>query len=188
VSPNNGPIGGGTNVVITGGIFDGGSVVLVDGVAVVTVYIDPNHVQVTMPPHAPGLVDVEVRNSDGQVSNKDHYTYGAFTATPTRIPDFYQQPELIKERGVYPNPFSDKTHLFFTLRVDAEVALAIYNVAGEPIFTKSYTCKAGPNEVVWEGLNEVAAKCSSGVYLVRARAAGIDQSNGSYWTTVVIVR
>lgn len=101
---------------------------------------------------------------------------------------FYQQPELIKERGVYPNPFKDRVRIFFALRVGAEVALGIYNVAGEPIFTKSYACKAGVNEIIWEGLNEVAQKCASGVYLVRARAEGLDRSSGSFWTTVVIVR
>jgi len=136
-----------------------------------------------------GPVNLQVQNPDGQQSNVKVFTYvDQPTATPTPTLPFYQQPELIKERGVYPNPFSDKTHLFFTLRVDAVVSLAIYNVAGEPIFTKSYQCTAGVNQVVWEGLNEALQKCSSGVYMVRARAEGIDQTSGTYWTTVVIVR
>jgi hypothetical protein len=101
---------------------------------------------------------------------------------------FYQQPELIRERGVYPNPFTDKVRLYFTLRVDAVAKLTIYNVAGEPIIFMERPGKAGANEIIWEGLNELGARCSSGVYLLNLRAEGLDGTTGGYWTHVVIVR
>jgi len=108
--------------------------------------------------------------------------------SPTRAIQFYQQPELIRERGVYPNPFTDKVRLYFTLRVDALAKLTIYNVAGEPIIRLERDCKFGTNELVWEGINELGGRCSSGVYIVNLRAEGIDHSVGGYWTNVVIVR
>ena len=101
---------------------------------------------------------------------------------------FYQQPELIKERGIYPNPFSDKARIYFTLRVDAEVKLYIYNVAGEVIFIKDYPGKSGVNEILWDGINEVGARCASGVYILRLQAEGVDRSSGGYWATVAIQR
>jgi hypothetical protein len=78
--------------------------------------------------------------------------------------------------------------LYFTLRVDAYTKLVIYNVAGEPIITKDYNGKFGANEMVWEGLNELGARCSSGVYIIHLMAEGVDGSAGGYWTNVVIAR
>lgn len=101
---------------------------------------------------------------------------------------FYQQPELIKEKGVYPNPFSDKARFYFMLRVDAVAKLIIYNVAGEVVYVKEAAGKAGPNELIWEGLNDLGGRCATGIYVVNLKAEGIDRSTGGYWTHVVIMR
>lgn len=101
---------------------------------------------------------------------------------------FYQQPDLIEERGVYPNPFSDRVHLYFTLRVDSAAKLIIYNVAGEVVYVLARDLKAGPQELLWEGINDVGSRCSSGVYIVDLKASGADGSAGGYWTNVAIVR
>jgi len=111
-----------------------------------------------------------------------------FTISPTKAIQFYQQPELIRERGVYPNPFTDRVRLYFTLRVDAQAKLHIYNVAGEPILSLESAGKAGANEIIWQGLNEIGARCASGVYILNLRAEGVDGSAGGYWTNVVITR
>jgi thiazole synthase ThiGH ThiG subunit len=34
-----------------------------------------------------------------------------------------QQDKLIKVQGIYPNPFSDRVRVYYTLRVDAAVAM-----------------------------------------------------------------
>jgi hypothetical protein len=101
---------------------------------------------------------------------------------------FYQQPDIIEDRGVYPNPFADKAHIYFTLRVDAEASLTVYNVAGEPIFTRHYAGTAGKNEILWDGINEASNRCASGVYILHLQAEGVDRSSGGYWVTVAIQR
>jgi uncharacterized repeat protein (TIGR01451 family) len=111
-----------------------------------------------------------------------------FSASPTRMIAFYQQEELLKEHGLYPNPFSDQVRVFFTLRTAAEARLAIYNVAGEPIVHLSRDLPAGKNEILWDGSNDGGARCASGVYLLRLEATGLDGTSGSYWTSAVIQR
>jgi uncharacterized repeat protein (TIGR01451 family) len=111
-----------------------------------------------------------------------------FSASPTFSVKFYQQPDLVEERGVYPNPFSDKVRLYFSLRVSALVRFTVYNVAGEPLFRLEVPGQPQKNEVVWDGVNDAGARCASGVYILRVQAEGIDGSNGGYWTTVVIQR
>jgi uncharacterized repeat protein (TIGR01451 family) len=112
----------------------------------------------------------------------------SFTASPTKLTNFYQQPELVKDRGIYPNPFSDRARIYFTLRVASEVKLTIYNVAGEPIFVRSYTEAANKREILWEGINEAGGRCASGVYILRLDAQGDDGTTGYYWATMAIQR
>lgn len=112
----------------------------------------------------------------------------SFTASPTKATNFYQQPELVKERGIYPNPFSDRARIYFTLRVASDAKLTIYNVAGEPIFTQSYPSTAGKNEILWDGINEAGSRCASGVYILRLDAQGYDGTSGHYWASLAIQR
>lgn len=114
--------------------------------------------------------------------------YVSPTISPSAVIDFYQQPELIKERGIYPNPFVETAHIYFNLRVDATVKLYIYNVAGEVIFIKDYPFKTGPEEILWDGINELGGRCASGVYILHLKATGVDRSSGGYWTQVAIQR
>lgn len=111
-----------------------------------------------------------------------------FTISPTPAIKFYQQSDLIKERGIYPNPFTDRAKIFFTLRVQAVAKLYVYNVAGEPLFVREYPGVAGPNLIDWDGVNNDGARCASGVYILRLQAQGVDHSTGGYWATVSIQR
>lgn len=111
-----------------------------------------------------------------------------FTATPTSALKFYQQSDLIKERGIYPNPFTDRAKIYFTLRVDAVAKLYVYNVAGEPLFVREFAGRAGPNLIDWDGVNNEGARCASGIYILRLQAIGVDHSTGGYWASVAIQR
>ena len=96
----------------------------------------------------------------------------------TRTPDYYEQPNIIELIGMAPNPFSEQIRMMVKARVAAELTLDIYNVAGEIIFTKNYGLNAGYNQVLWDGINEVGARCSSGIYIFHARAVGQGQISG----------
>jgi hypothetical protein len=94
----------------------------------------------------------------------------------------------VEEHGVYPNPFSDRAHLYFTLRSPAQARVDVYNIAGEPIASLSQACAAGKNDLLWDGSNGNGGRCASGVYVLRVHADGMDGTTGSYWSSVVIQR
>ena len=108
--------------------------------------------------------------------------------SPTKAVNFYQQPALVVEKGIYPNPFSDQAKLYFNLRVNAHLDLQFYNVAGEPVYRLETDGVAGPNQAVWRGVNEVGARCASGVYILHLTAVGVDQSSGDFWADLVVMR
>jgi hypothetical protein len=101
---------------------------------------------------------------------------------------FYQQPALVVEKGIYPNPFSDTAKIYFNLRVAAHLRLQFYNVAGEPVYHLELDAQAGQNQALWQGINQVGARCASGVYILHLTAVGIDQTSGGFWANLVIMR
>ena len=101
---------------------------------------------------------------------------------------FYQQPALVVEKGIYPNPFRHTAMLYFNLRVAAHLKLQFYNVAGEAVYHLDLDAAAGQNQALWRGVNEVGARCASGVYILHLTADGVDQSNGGFWADLVIMR
>ncbi len=71
----------------------------------------------------------------------------------------------------YPNPFNPNTVIGFHLPVRNEVALRIYNLAGELIMQLvNGRYESGLHEVVWEGRNDAGARVASGVYVYKLEA------------------
>lgn len=112
----------------------------------------------------------------------------SFTLSPTKAVQYYQQPPLIENLGIYPNPFSDNAQMYFKLRVAAHVTLQFYNVAGEPVYHLEMDSPQGIQHTLWQGINEVGARCASGVYILHFQADGLDQSRGDFWANLVIMR
>jgi hypothetical protein len=79
-------------------------------------------------------------------------------------------------------------HLYFTLRVDAELALQIYNVAGEPVWQTRAQGRAGKNLLRWDGANGAGSRCASGAYVLRLGAHGVDGTQETLWERTVIAR
>ncbi len=73
----------------------------------------------------------------------------------------------------FPNPFNPTTVIKFGLKVDSKVSLKIYNILGQEIATLiNGTMNAGFQRVEFK-----ASYLSSGVYLYRIEANGVDGSN-----------
>ncbi len=71
----------------------------------------------------------------------------------------------------YPNPFNPITTIRFSLPVNADVTLKIFDVTGREIQTiVSSTMTAGTHEVQWNGRNSAGLRVASGVYLYRLEA------------------
>jgi hypothetical protein len=73
----------------------------------------------------------------------------------------------------YPNPFNPSTKIDFNLAADSKVTLRVYNVLGQEVTTLlSGNMTAGTHNVTFD-----ASRLSSGVYLYKIEAKGVDGSN-----------
>lgn len=95
---------------------------------------------------------------------------------------------MIQVRGLYPNPFSERLRVYFTLRVPAAVRCHVYDVAGEPIRVVEMAGRAGKNELVWEGDNGDGGRCASGTYLLHLEAWGVDGTEEGFWERAAVSR
>lgn len=77
----------------------------------------------------------------------------------------------------YPNPFNPSTRIEFSLLRRAQVALDIYNIAGERVKRLvSEELPAGHWSVVWNGEDDHGVEVASGVYFYRLRTPEYTQT------------
>jgi hypothetical protein len=96
---------------------------------------------------------------------------------------------IFELKSVYPNPFKELGHIYYTLANPAQMELTIYNVAGEPLWRFEVPGKAGNNTIDWDGRNDQGARVASGVYVLRLKATGTEGSEGLVrWATACVVR
>lgn len=66
----------------------------------------------------------------------------------------------------YPNPFNPSTTIQFNLSEDSDTILKIYNIKGQLVrnlLTGRFA--TGIHEVIWDGLDDIGATVSSGIYI-----------------------
>ena len=68
----------------------------------------------------------------------------------------------------YPNPFTDKTNINFTIKTNgSKIKLSIYNVKGQLIkILQDRDYDAGLFTVTWDGKDHYGDKCSPGIYFI----------------------
>ncbi len=95
--------------------------------------------------------------------SRDTYFYGDITSVG--------QPDLIIPDnyilGNYPNPFNPSTKIYFSLPVESNVSLRIYDVCGNLITTliSNSSYQPGPSEIQWDGSDFNNQPVVSGVYI-----------------------
>jgi agmatine deiminase len=83
----------------------------------------------------------------------------------------------VKLNANYPNPFNPKTTFSFELEYADQVLLEVFDATGRRVRTLiDGQCNAGRTQVEWNGRDDQGRELSSGVYLYRLRAAGIQYS------------
>jgi len=87
----------------------------------------------------------------------------------------------------YPNPFSERLWIGFTLGAPSQVELVVYNVAGEVVYRRQAPGREGTQLMDWDGRNPSGAPCASGIYMLRLKADGAVGWE-SEWLTVAILR
>ena len=77
----------------------------------------------------------------------------------------------------YPNPFNASTQIAYHLAASGSVQLKIYNTLGHPVRTLVDQFQAiGSHQVRWDASDQQGAALAAGVYLVRLRYPGGEQT------------
>lgn len=85
-----------------------------------------------------------------------------------RPEDFY--PSNFTITKIYPNPFNVNTNIFFSLPIESEVEVSIFNLAGEKIWNAMKYSRIGSDKISWNGQTRDGIPAASGVYVVEVRA------------------
>jgi hypothetical protein len=101
---------------------------------------------------------IDISVSDEEVSGKD-------------IVETVKPKPLLSHN--YPNPFNPSTTIMFNVPSDGKVNLSIYNIKGQLVKTLiDEPLKAGPNTIVWNGLDNNNNQTASGVYFYKMSTSG----------------
>ncbi len=75
----------------------------------------------------------------------------------------------------YPNPFNPSTTIQFSIPVNSDVKLVVYNMLGQAVATLlNEQRSAGTHTIQWNSSNTNGVKLSSGVYFYKLNAAGMN--------------
>jgi len=77
---------------------------------------------------------------------------------------------------VIPNPFSNSTHITFTLPQDEKVVLSIYDIFGREVKRIKARYTAGEHHIEWKGDDATGNELSKGLYQLKMAAGGRIQS------------
>lgn len=86
-------------------------------------------------------------------------------------------PAITRLSGVQPNPFNPATTVCFELAHAGRALVGVYDLSGRLVRTLADELRpAGPQSVVWDGVDAQGQPAASGVYLVRLAADGVEQT------------
>ncbi len=121
-----------------------------------------------------------VTDSTKKVLNQDQVTIRLLESTVTGIeakelsiitPDDY----TIDQN--YPNPFNPSTTIRFSLPVDKNITLKVYDILGNEVASLlNDDFKKGAYEVTWDGANNSGVKVASGTYIAELRFGNFAKS------------
>ncbi len=75
----------------------------------------------------------------------------------------------------YPNPFNPSTRIDFSLPTEANIKLVIYNILGQQVVSLiDDEMVAGNHSISWNAKDAAGNKLTSGIYLYKLTASGID--------------
>ena len=106
-----------------------------------------------------------------QLGGLDQDTISVLVQNTTTAIDDKLIPEELKLFGNHPNPFNPKTEIVFQVLKQTEIRLAIYNIYGQSVWTKSLGQRdKGLYSVPWDGETTQGKSAVSGIYFYRVNA------------------
>ncbi|MGB5530383.1 MAG: T9SS type A sorting domain-containing protein, partial [Ignavibacteriaceae bacterium] len=99
-----------------------------------------------------------------------------YLVTETEFEEF-TIPESFALKQNFPNPFNPTTNIEFSLPVAADIQLVVYNILGQQVASLiNEQRSAGNHSVLWNANDSNGMKLSSGIYLYKLKASGVDGS------------
>ena len=104
------------------------------------------------------------------------------------LPKLETDEENIPERTIlsnnYPNPFNPNTKIKFSIPVEQNVKLHVYNIKGQKVTDLcSDFYPKGKHEIIWEGRDSNKKPVSSGVYFYK-----LDTKDGSITKKMLLLK
>ena len=83
-------------------------------------------------------------------------------------------PQTFGIKSCYPNPFNPSTSIEYTVEINSEIYITVYNLLGEKIKLLENTIK-GPGSYTthWNGLNEIGQRMSAGIYFIEFKNSNL---------------
>jgi predicted outer membrane repeat protein len=111
------------------------------------------------------ILDLDENEYFGNAPDMGAYESG-FTET-----EILPNPMIYSLSQNFPNPFNPDTNIKFSIPVDSEVELTIYNMKGQKVKQLvADQLSAGQHDIVWNGRDECDKKSSSGIYFYKVKA------------------
>ncbi len=84
---------------------------------------------------------------------------------------------LISNLSNYPNPFNPSTTISFSVPVESNIELSIYNIKGQRIKSlANESFESGNYSIVWNGDDDLGNSVSSGIYLYNLKVDGKNEA------------
>ncbi|MBN2830530.1 MAG: T9SS type A sorting domain-containing protein [Candidatus Cloacimonetes bacterium] len=147
-------------------IDQNGTVLYSPGADILTNMIEDSVVKGAVVENSFYLVWQDYHTGDSPVAPQELYMQKLDTA-PMGIEE-NSLPENFITCGNYPNPFNPTTTISFSLPVNKQVKMSIYNIKGQLVntLTDEYML-SGNHSVIWAGEDKKGSQVSSGIYFYK---------------------
>ena len=106
--------------------------------------------------------------------DNDEYGVGVFASGTVTASDMLAVPEEYQLSQNYPNPFNPSTTISFSLPVEGNVVLNIYDITGRLVATLvNDNMSSGHHSVTWDGIDMIGENVSAGLYIYSLQAEGV---------------
>ncbi len=106
----------------------------------------------------------------GDVSGNNSTRSAQISAMTLKLLNENQFAEYSIKQNV-PNPFNPKTEIEYSLPIDSQVLIIIYDLLGDEVITLlNQNMPSGNHNVVWDGTNNSGQKVVGGIYIYKLQA------------------
>ena len=104
----------------------------------------------------------------------DQYEEGIFSSGTATVSDMLVVPEEYALSQNYPNPFNPSTTISFSVPVEGNVVLSIYDITGRLVSTLvDKNMSDGYHQVTWDSKDMTGSSVSAGLYIYSLQAEGV---------------